>query len=237
MWNNRNVHTLLLGTRSSRATWGSLTVSYKAKRRLASLVVQMVKNLPAVKTTWVRSLDWEDPLEEGMATRSSILAWRIPWTEEPGGPRSMGSQRVGHDWVTKHTPPSIGLTILSSVRGAVIYPNDLKTYTYTENWNTPVNGSFILFTWVINFGCIGSLLLCRLFCSCGVQTVHCGPSARGTWASHSMWDLPRSGIEPVSPALGNRFLTTRPAGKSSSFNCLNLEVAKKVATDCLSVSD
>ena len=97
MWNNRNVHTLLLGTRSSRATWGSLTVSYKAKRRLASLVVQMVKNLPAVKATWVRSLDWEDPLEEGMATRSSILAWRIPWTEEPGGPQSMGSQRVGHD--------------------------------------------------------------------------------------------------------------------------------------------
>ena len=49
--------------------------------------------------TWVRSLDGEDPLEEGMATHSSILAWRIPWTEEPGGLRSLGSQRVGHDWV------------------------------------------------------------------------------------------------------------------------------------------
>ena len=46
---------------------------------------------------------WEDPLEEGMATHSSILAWRIPWTEEPGGLWSMWSQRVGHDWVTKHT--------------------------------------------------------------------------------------------------------------------------------------
>ena len=51
----------------------------------ASLVAQMVKNVPAVWETWVRSLGWEDSLEEGMATHSSILAWRIPWTEEPGG--------------------------------------------------------------------------------------------------------------------------------------------------------
>jgi len=50
-----------------------------------------------MEETRVRSLDWEDPLEEGMATHSSILAWRIPWTEEPGGPQSMGSQRVGHN--------------------------------------------------------------------------------------------------------------------------------------------
>ena len=58
---------------------------------------QMVKNLPAMQETWVQSLNWEDPLEEGMATHSSILAWRIPWTEEPGGLQSMGLQRVGHD--------------------------------------------------------------------------------------------------------------------------------------------
>ena len=50
--------------------------------------------------TLVRSLGWEDPLEEGLATHSSILAWRTPWTEEPGGLQSMGSQRVGHDWVS-----------------------------------------------------------------------------------------------------------------------------------------
>ena len=50
-----------------------------------SLVAQMVKNLPAVQETWVRFLDWEDPLEKGMATHSSILAWKILWTEEPGG--------------------------------------------------------------------------------------------------------------------------------------------------------
>ena len=63
----------------------------------ASLVTQTVKNLPALQETWVRSLGWEDPLEKGMATHSSILAWRIPGTGEPGGLPSMGSHRVGHD--------------------------------------------------------------------------------------------------------------------------------------------
>ena len=57
----------------------------------------MVKSLPATKETWIPSLDQEDPLEEGMATHSSILAWRIPQTEKPGGLLSMGSQRVGHN--------------------------------------------------------------------------------------------------------------------------------------------
>ena len=62
----------------------------------ASLVVQKVRNLSASLETPVRSLGWEDPLEKGMTTDSNILAWRIPWTEEPGGLQSMGSQRVGH---------------------------------------------------------------------------------------------------------------------------------------------
>ena len=62
----------------------------------ASLVPRMVKNLPAMQETWVRSLGWEDPPEKGMTTHSSILAWRTPRTEEPGRLRSMGSQRVGH---------------------------------------------------------------------------------------------------------------------------------------------
>ena len=56
-----------------------------------------VKNLPAMRETRVQSLGWEDPLEKGMATHSSILAWRIPWTEEPGRQQSMGLQRVGRD--------------------------------------------------------------------------------------------------------------------------------------------
>ena len=63
----------------------------------SSLVAQMVKNLPTVQETWVQSLGLEDMLEKGIATHSSILAWRIPWTEEPGGLQSMGSQGVGHD--------------------------------------------------------------------------------------------------------------------------------------------
>ena len=60
-------------------------------------MAQMVKNLPVMLETQVQSLGWEDPLQKGLATHSSILAWQIPWTEEPGGLQSMGSQRVGHD--------------------------------------------------------------------------------------------------------------------------------------------
>ena len=60
-------------------------------------MAQTVKNLPAMRETWVQSLGWEDPLEEGMAIHSSILAWRIPRTEVPGQLQSMGSQTVGHD--------------------------------------------------------------------------------------------------------------------------------------------
>ena len=60
-------------------------------------MVQMVKNLPAMQETWVRSQGQEDPLQEDKAVHSRILAWRTPWTEEPGGLQSTGSQRVGHD--------------------------------------------------------------------------------------------------------------------------------------------
>ena len=62
-----------------------------------SLMAQMVMNLPAVHENCIQSLGWKDPLEKGVATHSSILAWRVPWTEEPGGLQSMGSQRVRHD--------------------------------------------------------------------------------------------------------------------------------------------
>ena len=64
---------------------------------LASLVAQMVKNPPAKQETWDGSIGREDPLEKGMAIHFSILAWRIPWTEEPGGLQSMAAQRVRHD--------------------------------------------------------------------------------------------------------------------------------------------
>ena len=69
-----------------------------------ALIVQTVKNLSAMQETQVHFLGWEDPLEKGMAIHSSILAWIIPWTEEPGRLQSMGSQRVGHDWANNiHT--------------------------------------------------------------------------------------------------------------------------------------
>ena len=69
-------------------------------RLRAYLVAQRLKRVPPMQETWVQSLGQEDPLEKEMVTHSSILAWRIPWMEEPGRLQSMGSQRVGHDWVT-----------------------------------------------------------------------------------------------------------------------------------------
>ena len=74
---------------------------YAAAAGRASLVAQLVKNPPAMRETWVRSLSWEDPLEKGKAAHSNILAWKIPWTEEPGRQQSMGLPRVGYDFATK----------------------------------------------------------------------------------------------------------------------------------------
>ena len=88
--------------RDGGAWWAAIYGVAQSRTRLkrlsssssrASLVAQLVKNMPVTQETWVRSLGWEDPLEKGNATYSSILAWRIPWTV-------MGSQRVGHDWAT-----------------------------------------------------------------------------------------------------------------------------------------
>ena len=72
-------------------------IGYPLQYYWSSLVAQMVKNLYAMWENWVQSLDWEDPLEEGMETHFSILAWRIPMTEEPGGLQTMGSQRLRHN--------------------------------------------------------------------------------------------------------------------------------------------
>ena len=72
-------------------------IDYPLQCSWPSLVAQTVKNPPAMRETWVLSLDWEDCLEKGTATQSTILAWRIPWTEEPGRLWSTGLQRVGHD--------------------------------------------------------------------------------------------------------------------------------------------
>ena len=79
-------------------SWESFSAAHEKLVLLsrAFLVAQMVKNLPVMQETWVQSLGWEDPLEKGIATHCSILAWRIPWTVEPGGPQFRESQTIGH---------------------------------------------------------------------------------------------------------------------------------------------
>ena len=72
-------------------------IGYPLRCSWPSLVAQLVKNLPAMWETWVRSLGWENLLEEEKSTHSCILAWEIPWTEEPGGLQSMGLEKVRHD--------------------------------------------------------------------------------------------------------------------------------------------
>ena len=84
----------------NNASSDRLYLGWGAPKSLASLVAQRLKHLPGMRETQVRSLGQEDPLEKEMATHSSTLAWRIPWTEEPGRLQSMGSRRVGHDWAT-----------------------------------------------------------------------------------------------------------------------------------------
>ena len=100
----------------------------------ASLVAQTVKNLPVMQKTGVWSLQ-EDPLEKGMATHSSIFAWRIPWTEEPGGLRSVGSQRVGHDWAT-NTFAFLFFTLhpASRFKNDQLLPNLVSTLPYPSRF-------------------------------------------------------------------------------------------------------
>ena len=103
--------------------------SYKFSSHLystrASPVAQTVKHLLAVQETQVQSLGWEDPLEKGKATHSSTLAWKIPWTEELGRLQSIGSQRVGHNWVT-----SLSYSTNNSINFHWIYTESIKIYFY-----------------------------------------------------------------------------------------------------------
>ena len=113
-------------------------------RYQASLVAQRVKNPPAMRETWVQSLGWEDPLEEGMAIYSSILAWRMPWTEEPGGLQSMGSQRVGQterlstqslQAMSSPTLPIYSCCLFFQIKfywNAVLFFGLLVTYSYNR---------------------------------------------------------------------------------------------------------
>ena len=98
-WTGRPGVLWFMGSQRVRHVWAT-ELNWTENVWMASLVAQRLKPTPAMRDTWVRSLGWEDPLEKEMATHSSILAWRIQWMEEPGGLQSIGSQRVGYNWVT-----------------------------------------------------------------------------------------------------------------------------------------
>ena len=98
-WINHKLGSRLLGEISTTSDMQMITtlMAENKEELRTSLVALVGKNLPAMRETWVQSLGWEDTLQEGMATHSTILIWRIPWTEESGGLRSIGLQRVRHE--------------------------------------------------------------------------------------------------------------------------------------------
>ena len=114
-----------------------------------------------MQETWVRFLGWEDSLEEGMATHSSTPAWRIPWTEEPGGPQSMGLQRVGHDRATKQQT-LIDLTQINESFGSLITFKMVLFIYWLRSGSSFLHGLFCSFT---EWG---------LFSSCSAQASHRG---------------------------------------------------------------
>ena len=105
----------------------------------ASLVAQVGKSLPAMQETWVQSLGQKDPLEKEMATRSSFLAWRIPWTEELGGPSSMGSQRIGYmtEQLTHYLTSSSPKPFLCYCTSAERLKSHLAERTQGGLWSVP----------------------------------------------------------------------------------------------------
>ena len=160
----------------------------------------MVKRLPTVRETRLPSLGWEDPLEKEMATHSTTLAWKIPWTEDPGRLQSMGLQRVGDHWATLLTAE----------------PHYSKNYGYAERLS-------LLFLAAPGLPC------CFVSLVWGVRASHCGGFSRGgAWALgwegsaavHAELVAPphvessRTRVEHVSHALAGRFLTTGRWGKS-----------------------
>ena len=112
-------------------------------------VAQRVKNLPAMQETWVQSLDWEDPLEQGPATHSSVLAWRIPGMGKPGGLLSMGSHRVGHNW------SDLAARLSSSSSKTLCNETSCTFHVYNSSV-TQIQG-------IVSLGLCGSLWI-RLFC-------------------------------------------------------------------------
>ena len=146
-WWGGAYHPLLCNT---GLEWGSLGLRFLFWATGASLVAQMVKNPSAMWETWVRSLRREDPLEEGMATHSSILAWRTPWTEEPGRLESM---RVGHSWVTKSSPAQHSGEQKIHSKGAVLLGSPCLKYL---SWEREERVVWVIFfkvnlLWIVDF--------------------------------------------------------------------------------------
>ena len=118
-------------------------IGYALQYSCASLLAQTIKNMPAMLETWVQSLGWDDPLEKGTAILSSILAWRIPWTEEPGKLQSMGSQRIRHDRATFTAPlendleisykTNIHLLYVQKISLLCFYLREVKPYVPTNS--------------------------------------------------------------------------------------------------------
>ena len=114
-------------------------IGYPLQYSWASLVAQLVKNLPAIWETWVQSLGWEDPLENGTATHSSILAWRIPWTVY-----SMRSQRVRHDWTTFTFFHAAGLALPASVALLARHESEGGLPALERGWRPSLDGTAAL---------------------------------------------------------------------------------------------
>ena len=140
-------------------------INYPLQYSWASLVAQMVKNLPAMWEAWVWSLGWEDPLEKGKATHSSILTWIFPWTEEPGGLQSMGLQRVGHDWVTNTFTFFLSSWVTYLFGGCIVCVSCLHSWNRHRSQSkreisTLLMGS-MLSPWCLGSGIRGSIQLQR----------------------------------------------------------------------------
>ena len=150
----------------------------------------MVKNLPAMWETQVLSLGQEDPLGKGMATHSSVLAWRIPWIEEYGWLQSRGLQRVGHSWVTNTFSFHTSNTAWTS--------SFLKTYQIRSD---QLLSCVWLFVTILKKNIDWLIWLCQvLVAACRIFNFHCGMQQ---FFNCSMWDLvPWPGIESSSPTLG-----------------------------------
>ena len=174
----------------------------------ASLVTQMVKNLPAIRDTWARSLGWGDPLEKEMSTHSGILAWGIPWTEEPGGLQSMGLQRVGRDWVTntfltqKVAPNTLLVFLLRYLRGLSVsnlsvsrcwYPDVF--YRFLKNIFSNLSTNFIFGHGLFEVCCFLNIYLASLGLNCGMGDLvpHQGSNLGSLHWEHRIFTLDHQG--------------------------------------------